>query len=102
MSRYNKAVQAIEKFESKVDDLGINIHDKHRFNSIVNAIECNVEHGKTNLKIIEKLCDAFIEAIKLLPKDQEKNVKRLFRKCEKIFKDPSNWKEKENTEPSKD
>ena len=88
----NKAVNAITKFENDILPLEINFHDMHRLNSITNAIESNVEDSKTDSKVIENLCQAYIEATKLLPKDQGKKVRSLFRKCEKVVKDPSNWK----------
>jgi hypothetical protein len=73
----------MEDLEDTITDSRISIFLIHRLNSIVNAIECQVEEGERDRAVLEPLFDALSELVRLCPKGARTDIKKACQKCRK-------------------
>jgi hypothetical protein len=76
-----KAQQAMETLEEEVVRSGVSIYLIHRLNSIVNAIECQVEEGKRDRTVLEPLFEAFAALVDLCPEEARSHLRKALREC---------------------
>ena len=76
-----KAQKAMETLEAAIVRSGVSIYLIHRLNSIVNAIECQVEEGKRDRTVLQPLFAALAALVELCPEGAQSDLGKALREC---------------------
>lgn len=79
---YNeKAVEAIEPFNVRRKELGIDFMTQRQFNGIVNALTMVVEESGWDQDVFDPLCEAVRNLIDKLPPKVKSELEPVFNHC---------------------
>ncbi len=78
-----KAINAIENFQNKIDSMALPFTLVRKLNGISNAIEMHVEDYLVFPEVFKNLCNAYIEQAKVFKEPYRNEILNAFQKCEK-------------------